>query len=156
MNLAGRVGHKPASLFGSQLRKMEGTMPKNRFHWPLFATMILSTLVLQGCAQRSPQKSTDKAEALVETILDSWTRGVSPDKFGGSNQSIVVTDPDWSAGYRLLSFLSIEAKPTEGTPPHVRCRVALSLADPTGKKVDKEVVYDVQVGDKSVIRRESQ
>src|ERR1700722_10316630 len=104
MNRAGRIEHNPASLFGSLLWMTERMMPKNCYRWPLFATMILSILVVQGCAKRSPQKSTDKAETLVQTILDSWTRGVSLDKFGDSNPSIQVTDPDWSAGYRLLSF----------------------------------------------------
>ncbi len=114
--------------------------------------LLLSTLLLPGCGKSPPQQPADRAEVLVEQFLDAWSRGVSPEKFAGTNPALQVTDPDWSAGHRLLSFLSAEAKPAGDT---VRCRVALTLRDRQGQKVDREVVYDVQLGERSVIRRVS-
>lgn len=130
-------------------------MLRNTFDWLLLACLTVLTLFLPGCGNGPAKQPAARAEAAVEEFLDSWSRGVSPDgdRFAGANQPIQATDPDWKAGCRLLSFLSIEAKPDKGAPDHVRCRVALSLMDRKGKKVDKEVVYDVQVGDKSVITR---
>jgi hypothetical protein len=89
----------------------------------------------------------------VEQFLDAWSRGEPPDKFAGPDQPVQAADPDWRAGYRLLSFLSVEARPSPDGPDHFRCRVALSLRDRKGRKVDKEVVYDVRLGEKTVIGR---
>lgn len=122
---------------------------------PLYALVAVSALVAQGCEKHSAKRSTDKAEAVVEAFLDAWSRGESPDKFADPNRPLQGADPDWQAGCRLVSFLSVEATQRQDSPDHVRCRVALSLQDPKGKKLDKEVVYDVRVGERSVIGRVS-
>ncbi len=130
-------------------------MPRDLLCDLLYATLTLAALIAQGCGKSSSQQPMAKAEALVEKFLDAWSRGESPDKFANPDWPLHVTDPDWKAGYRLLSFLSIEAKPSQELPDHVRCRVALSLRDRKGKNVDKEVVYDVRMGEKSIISRVS-
>ncbi len=126
-------------------------MPRKFFCSLFVAALGLATLAAQGCG--SSQQPVEKAEAIVDRVLDAWTRGEPASRFEDPKQSIQVTDPDWKAGCRLLSFLAIEAKQTQETTPHVRCRVALSLQDRKGKKVDKEVVYDVQLGNKILIGR---
>jgi hypothetical protein len=119
----------------------------------LVVALGLAALAGQGCGKRALQQPAEKAEAVVDQVLDAWTRGEPADKFAGPQQPIQAKDPDWKAGYRLLSFLTAEAKQIPEQPNHVRCRVALSLQDRAGKKVDKEVVYDVQLGDTIVIGR---
>jgi hypothetical protein len=121
----------------------------------LHAGLALSALVAAGCGNDASKQPTDKAEKVVEQFLDAWSRGEPPDKFADPDHPIEGTDPDWKAGYRLLSFLSAESKQSPDTPDHVRCRVALTLQDPKGRKWDKEVVYDVQLGEKNVIQRAS-
>lgn len=129
-------------------------MRQIHFRLQFCVTLIFFSVFLQGCEKKvSPQQPADKAEAIVEKFLDSWTRGESPDKFADPAQPVQGIDPDWKAGHRLLSFLSVEAKQSQETPNQVRCRVALSTQDPKGKKVNKEVVYEVQVGEKYVISR---
>lgn len=130
-------------------------MPQNWFRSLIFAGAILSVLLASGCGKNDPNKSVHKAERDVEEFLDAWSRGEPPDRFAGNDGPVQGTDPDWKAGYRLLSFLSDEAKPSQDTPNRVRCQVALSLQDKKGRKWDKKVVYDVQVGEKSVISRVS-
>jgi hypothetical protein len=131
------------------------TMAKNPWRWLPVAAVVVWALAAQGCGKRPPNQPADKAEAALEAFLDSWSRGAAPDKFAGPGHALQGTDPDWAAGHRLLSFLSVESQPAEGAPHRFRCRVALSLQDRMGKKVDKEVVYDVQLGEKSVISRAS-
>jgi hypothetical protein len=128
-------------------------MSTDCFRKLLYAGLILSASIAPGCGKAQPPA--DKAEKIVEQFLDAWSRGELPGKFAETDQPIQGSDPDWKAGYRLLSFLSAEAKPSPEMPDHIRCRVALSLQDPKGRKRDKEVVYDVQLGEKSVIRRVS-
>ena len=126
-----------------------------RYHrWLFCAVAALSSLLGAGCG-KSPPPQPDRAEALVEQSLDAWVRGEPADAFGGPDNAVQVTDPDWKAGWRLLSFLNIGARPSPETPGRFHCRVALSLRDPKGKKVDKEVVYDVQLGPPGVISRAS-
>src|SRR5262249_35568378 len=110
---------------------MEGTMPRTSFSRLLMTALLLSALLVQGCGKR-PSPPTDRAEHLVEQFLDAWSRGESPEKFASTNPALQVTDPDWSAGYRLLSFLSANSNQTDTS---VRCRVALTLQDRQGKKV---------------------
>lgn len=131
----------------------EELMFKKWFRNLLFAGMFLSALIAAGCG-KSPQP-TDKAERKVEEFLDAWSRGEPPDKFADADRPIQGTDPDWKVGHRLLSFLCAEAKQQPETPGHVRCRVALSLQDRKGKRWNKDVVYDVQLGEKCVISRVS-
>jgi hypothetical protein len=120
------------------------------------AALLLSALALQGCAKNSSKKKWDKADAVLDQVLNSWVRGESPDKFADPNQPIQADDPDWKAGYRLLSFLNFETNPGDKGPEHFRCRVTLSLQNRQGKQLQKEVVYDVQLGDKIIIARSSQ
>ncbi len=121
----------------------------------LLAAIMFSALLALGCARGPGQQPTDKAEAVLGKVLDSWTRGESPDKFAAADQPIQASDPEWQEGFRLLSFLSVDALQLQDSPQNFRCRVSLSLEDPMGTKIDKVVTYNVQLGDKSVIRRVS-
>jgi hypothetical protein len=128
-------------------------MSKNGYRNLCFAGMILWALIAPGCGK--PQQPADKAEKIVEQFLDAWSRGEPPEAFAGPDRPLQGVDPDWKEGRRLLSFLCAETKQSEAAPNQFRCRVALTLQDPKGKKWDKEVVYEVQMGEKSVIRRVS-
>jgi hypothetical protein len=130
-------------------------MSKYRFRSLVHAGMTVWVLMVMGCGKNASQQPADKAMEVVEQFLEAWSRGEPPDKFADPGHPIQGTDPDWKAGYRLASFLSAEAKQNQELPDHVRCRVALSLQNARGRKWDKEVVYDVQMGEKSVIRRVS-
>jgi hypothetical protein len=130
-------------------------MPVDSVRCLLVGALALSALLLPGCRKDPAVKLRAKAEAAVEKALDAWARGESPEKFAQSGQLIRVTEPDWQAGVRLVSSLISETTQSQDKPEHVRCRVALSLQDRKGKKAEKEVEYDVEVGDTIVIARAS-
>jgi hypothetical protein len=119
----------------------------------LYAALTLAALLAQGCGKRSGRPPSEKAERAVEEFLESWSKGEPPDKFAGTHPKISATDPDWKAGYRLLSFLSVESRQSQQEPPRFRCRFALSLRDRKGKAVEKDVVYEVTQGEQYVISR---
>lgn len=116
--------------------------------------VALMAFFLQGCGKKPETPPQDKADVAVEKFLNAWIHGGAPDSWGTAGQPIQGTDPDWKANYRLLSFLIAETKPSEEKPDHVRCRVSLSLKNPRGTNVEKEVVYDVVLGETIVITRE--
>jgi hypothetical protein len=130
-------------------------MHRNRFRALVFAGITFSAVFAGGCGNNASKQPADKAEKVVELFLDAWSQGEPADKFAEPGHAVQGTDPDWQAGYRLLSFLTAEATPNPEMPDHVRCRVALSLQDQKGRTWDKEVEYDVQLGEKSVLRRKS-
>jgi hypothetical protein len=118
--------------------------------------LFLGVLVAaaSGCRGNNANVQSEKAETALQKALDAWARGEPADKFADAKQPIQLTDPDWKAGHRLLSFLVVEATPTADNPKNVRCKVTLSKAEPGGEAVEKEVVYLVQMGSKIVIDRQ--
>jgi hypothetical protein len=145
----------PASPTPRSPSKEEKAMPQNRIHSFVLAVLVIGACITQGCSRNNSKRAQDKAEKAVEQVLDAWARGESADKYADANQSVQASDPDWKAGYRLLSFLTIDSK-QEAEPSHFQCRVSLSLQDPKGAKVVKEVGYDVKMGSKTVIDRMAQ
>lgn len=130
-------------------------MSSNCFRRLLLAGLAVSVLATMGCGNKAANQPSEKADKTVERFLDAWSRGEPLDKFADPSQPIQGSDPDWKAGYRLVSFLSADSKPSAERPDHVRCRFALTLQDPKGKTWDKQVEYDVQLGEKNVITRAS-
>jgi hypothetical protein len=128
-------------------------MTENRTRRLLYSALTLAALVTQGCGKGPDRPPSEKAERAVEEFLESWNKGERHDEFAGTHPKISATDPDWKAGYRLLSFLSVESGQSGQEPAHFRCRFALSLRDHKGKAVEKEVVYEVVSGEKYVIHR---
>jgi hypothetical protein len=114
--------------------------------WVIFVTCLVIPL---GCKKETTHTMQQKAEAALDQALDAWVRGESPDKL----MAIRINDPDWKAGQRLLGFLTSQSSSVEGTPNRFRCRVALTLRDRSGKRIDREVEYSVQVGEEVVIER---
>ena len=110
-------------------------------------------LSLIGCGGAQPSQSKeelDKAEGHVHAALEAWKKGDAPDKL--KSQSIEVTDHEWKAGVRLLDY---KLNRTEGLRgENVRCWAQLTLQNRQGKKVDRDVVYEVSVKDKVVIGRD--
>lgn len=106
---------------------------------------------LAGCGGNNslPQEVIDRARQEMQTALDTWKKGDSLTKLG---KMVQVTDQDWKAGLRLLGY---EVKRAEGLQgENVRCWVVLALQNRQGKMLEKEVVYEVRVGDKTIIARD--
>jgi hypothetical protein len=118
---------------------------------PLVVAAVLTALA-GGCG-KGDLSSANKAEAALDRVLDAWARGEPAGAFADPEKPIPATDPDWSAGYRLRGSMPVESKPNPEQPGQVRCRFTLLLQDPRGREVDKQVVYDVRLGDRIVVER---
>jgi hypothetical protein len=115
----------------------------------LSALALLALLALGGCKKDDAGATQRRAEAALDRALDAWVRGEPPDRVEG----VRVDDPDWRAGRRLLSFLVAQSAPIDGAKDEVRCRVALTIQDRSGKRLDKEVEYRVRVTEPVAIDR---
>lgn len=135
--------------------RRERTVTRHALRGQFQSVAMLMGLLMLGCGRGTPTTPVDRAEAAVEKFLDSWCRGEPDGKIAEARHQIQGSDPERKAGYRLLSFLNIEAKSIPNRPEHVQCRVALSLQSPQGTKEDREVIYEVETGAKTVISRVS-
>src|SRR5688572_31391065 len=94
----------------------------------------------------------DKSKAVVKTALDKWKSGALPADL--NSDSITINDPDWLSGAKLLDY---ELKDASGQPQQgPRVIVKLNLQNRAGKKLDKEVAYEVLTkDDKTTIGRDA-
>jgi hypothetical protein len=115
------------------------------------ALILFLTLLVIGC-NKGPavDPSVAKADTAIDKFLNAWIMKEPADKFA-NDPSVRGTDPDWQAGLRLVSFLTADTKPMDGS--RVRCRVALVLQEKSGRQVEKQVDYDVQLGEPVTITR---
>src|SRR5262245_65013218 len=89
-----------------------------------------------GCG---PKPDLGRAEEVVKTSLEAWKGGQKPQQL--TDRAIDIAEPDWKAGYRLLDFQvkTASSQPQQGP----RVIVVLTLQNRAGKKLDKEVAYEV-------------
>ena len=109
---------------------------------------LLLVFVFCGC---SAKPELGKAQAAVETALNSWKNGEDSKQL--ASKGIEIAEPDWSAGFRLVDYTvkNTTAQPQQGP----RVVVVLNMKDRSGKKVDTEVAYEVLVKDKIQIGRDA-
>ncbi|MBM4071915.1 MAG: hypothetical protein FJ271_23760 [Planctomycetes bacterium] len=104
----------------------------------LLAHVLLLSLAV-GCGGNAPSKDEiDQGRKAVETFLASWKQGDTPGKLKG--HSILVDDPDWTGGMKLLDFQITGTESDHPTNP--RFRVKLKLKDEDGPQSEKDVVYE--------------
>jgi hypothetical protein len=110
------------------------------------ALVLAMSMLASGCGGGA---DVDKAKAAVKTSLDKWKEAGTPAQLS----AIEIADPDWKAGYRLLDyqFKDASAQPQQGP----RVVVTLNLQTKAGKKLNKEVAYEVILADKVKIGRDA-
>jgi len=98
--------------------------------------------LVSGCG---PKAELGRAEEVVRTSLEAWKGGDNPQQLTG--RDIDIAEPDWKAGYRLLDFQlkNASAQPQQGP----RVVVVLMLQNRGGKKLSKEVAYEVIFKDRN-------
>ena len=116
--------------------------------------LVLSLALTLGCTRSSLQGPADpeKARAALQDALESWQRGESVEAMRQRKPQVVVIDPDWERGQRLVSFKVAEDKEFRGL--NLRCRVDLTLEDGKGQRREKKVAYGVHTQPLPNITRE--
>jgi hypothetical protein len=114
---------------------------------------LLFGLALAGCGDSVPKEELDRARDAVQSGLTAWKQGEKIAKLKTASPPVEFTDDNWHPGqFKLLDF---EIKKTEGKPgTPLRCTVFLSMQDRKGKKIEKDVVYEVRPGSPTVVARD--
>jgi hypothetical protein len=98
-----------------------------------------------GCGAKA---NLEQAKEVVKIALEQWKAGGSPQQL--ADQALEMADPDWKAGYRLLDYelKNASIQPQQGP----RVVVVLNLQNRAGKKMSKEVAYEVLLNGKDKVR----
>jgi hypothetical protein len=115
--------------------------------------IALAPCLVMGCG-RSLDPAADPAEAdkALQTALEAWKSGKSPENLTKARPPIIMNEDDWRMGKRLLDF-DMEKGSVSGR--QVRCRVRIKLQDKDGKTVDRDAVYIIDTIPQIVIVRDS-
>ncbi len=113
-------------------------------------------LLLAGCGGNTLPPETNPAEGrdILKTALDAWVRGGKPEDLKNGSPSIVVYDPDWAEGHKLVKYDIAPEDRRIGVDLLLSVKLTLSKAGgaPQEKKVNMGVAIN---GDqRAVIRKE--
>jgi hypothetical protein len=117
---------------------------------PVILTCIMLSFVAAGCGPKLPPKTDlpSAREALTKS-LDAWVEGKSAESLKSLTPPVSFRDVQWENGAKLISY-KIEKEEPAGHSG--RFTVKLSLAEKSGAKRDRSVVYIADGGSTIVIR----
>jgi hypothetical protein len=118
-----------------------------------FGLFLAVALFAPGCGGPPAPADPARARAALRDALDAWRNRAGPDALKERQPPVTVTDREWRAGYKLLSY-KIESD--EPFAADLRCRVQLSLRDPRGKALRKTAVYFVGTSPVLTVAREEE
>lgn len=106
-----------------------------------------------GCGgpELPPPVDTEDAGQQLSTALDSWKRGEPYKGLESRDPPIVINEPLWRDGTKLLSYElgAVELHGRQG-----RCTVKLALQDKDGKQLERRIGYQIDTVPRVVIVRE--
>jgi ligand-binding SRPBCC domain-containing protein len=105
--------------------------------------LLTSLFFTPGCKRTLSQKELDQGRASLETGLQAWQKGERPDALQKLTPPLHFRDEDWMKGMRLTAWeiTSTNGSVSDLTP---RYEVVLSLLDRNGKKIQRQVVYQIE------------
>ncbi len=121
-----------------------------RLRWALVA---LAWVMAPGCnsAIKNAPVNAAKARETLRAALDSWKKGDKVDALQGASPPIYVIDMEWQAGSRLKDYQLVNDG--EEKDAHLFCPVRLTLIDPKGHEVKREVTYIVATAPNLTVSR---
>lgn len=105
------------------------------------ALTLVFLVSLAGCGgSGSPHPvDADEARSTLQSVLQSWQDGDTPESWSQRSPEVVVQDLEWQSGSKLESFEILG----EGNPQdaNLHCDVKLNLVTPEGEQVERTVTY---------------
>jgi hypothetical protein len=106
-----------------------------------------------GCGRTSKADpvDVDRARQALVKMLESWQQGAKPDTLRNATPALTVQDFDWIAGCHLLHYEMLKDR-NDGLM--WRCEVKLTLRDPRGQQLEKQVAYVIATSPVTTVFRE--
>ena len=106
-------------------------------------TLAAAGVLLAGCSKQRHAAAVDPGLARQSLVaaLESWKKGEEPGRLRQATPAVTVQDLDWKAGFRLVDYTVVgDGKHDDA---NLLCPVKLTLQDPQGRTVTREVTYMV-------------
>ncbi len=101
----------------------------------------LCLALLAGCNSATAPVDVNVARKTLESTMQSWKAGKSPDDLRAESPSIVIQEMEWTNGAALLEYEIIDDdKPVD---QNLIAKVKLKLKQSDGRVVDKTATYVV-------------
>ena len=115
--------------------------------------MLIASLLL-GCSPSAPPPTDSaSARAVVENALAAWKEAATVQSLRERNDSLIVSEPRWEAGWRLDGYEVVD-QVVDGF--QTRCKVNLSMIDPQGKPSREAAEYLATAAPKRTVTRVSE
>jgi hypothetical protein len=116
--------------------------------------LLPAVALIAGCSSPAPPTTAvADAKSVVETALNAWRNSEQIQSLREAKDSILVADPRWESGWKLDAFEFVEQNP-DGY--QVRCKVKLSLKDPSGNSSRETAEYLATSAPKKSVTRSSE
>ncbi len=117
---------------------METRARRSSSAW-LVAVITSASLAGCGVSQRAAPLDVVLAREVLNTSLEAWKKGESPDSLKNGSPSIIAQDPDWVTGARLVAYAPDGEDNRVAENLFVPVKLTLKLKN--GKQVTKNVTY---------------
>jgi hypothetical protein len=126
------------------MRRFASTGLSQCFRRMMWSCAVLVFATAIGCGGGTPKTlpvDATKAREALNTALDAWKQGQTPDSLQKLTPPVNVLDADWVNGAKLTAYTVT----SEGVVADNKLSipVALTLQDSRGAKVEKSVIYIV-------------
>ncbi len=119
----------------------------------VLGTAALALGAAAGCSSGPVHAPVDaeKARATLRTALESWKKGDKVDALQAASPPVYVIDAEWQAGAKLVGYEV--TGPGEEKDAHLFCPVRLTLREPGGKEVKRDVTYIISTAPNLTVSR---
>lgn len=107
----------------------------------MFLVFVVTFVTANSCSQNyapPAETSSTEAVAVIQTVLDAWRSGQTPESLRDQKPSILVADDDWQSKWELHSYQLFDLPSSGGVS--ARLGAQLELSGPQGR-VQKQVRY---------------
>lgn len=120
---------------------MSGSYSMQRNSWFLIGC-LLTVSMLCGCRSRASTEhrvEQSVARDTLQSVLNSWLDGETPESWQKKSPQVVVQDMDWKTGAKLKSFEILGEG--EAIDANLYCQVKLRFSPPHNGKSESQVTY---------------
>ena len=115
---------------------------------------LLASAILMGCSPSAPPVvEVADGRSVVEAALTSWRNAEAVQSVRDAKTSTFVAEPRWEAGWKLDGFEIVD-QTIDGY--QARCKVQLSMTDPSGKPIKESAEYLATSSPKRTVTRVSE
>lgn len=119
--------------------------------WSPWSVVIVIALTVSACHSSRGGANPEQAREFLRQALQAWQQQRSPDSLRQASPPVLMTEPKWAQGWKLLRFDFTHEGEARGHDWEVSVR--LWLRGPDGNESQEQAAYVIATGSQVVIVR---